>query len=66
MSSGLHQDVKKKKKKNWSPLLCDLQREQVIGNEEARYIQLVDNTFDLKWQKSFTSHKELIPSAQKA
>lgn len=47
----------------WSSLLNDLQREQVIGNEET---QLADNTLDLKWQKPFTSHEEQILSAQKA
>lgn len=45
-----------------SSLLNDLQREQVIGNEET---QLADNTLDLKWQKPFTSHEEQILSAQK-
>lgn len=61
MSSDLHQDSKGGKMA-WSSLLNDLQREQVIGNEET---QLADNTLDLKWQKPFTSHEEQILSAQK-
>lgn len=65
MSSGLQQDSKGGKMV-WSSLLNNLQREQVIGNEETRYTQLVDNTLDLKWQKPFTSHEEQILSAQKA
>lgn len=46
----------------WSSLLADLQERQSL---EMKKPKLADNTLDLKWQKPFTSHEQIL-SAQKA